>query len=527
MVREIITLQNGCYSNFVGTHFWNIQESSFEYSGDSSQPEIEHDVLFREGKNLLREVTYTPRLVVVDLKSNLGCLPLEGTLYPTPAHQNGGSEIPTWGDDVEVVEASRSEKNEFIKDLESEDQKYYQATNGVEKSNKKQIKAKTYKLEDKIKTWSDFKRLHFHPRSILTVNEEDDSFTSWSGGFEHGKYISYQVEDLVRVYAEECDNMQGFQVFSDVNNGFGGVLTSLMEYLSDEFRGKGLVVYPMLPVRNQKTATKVRSSSLATLLSLSESLKLATLVAPLSLNSDIFRQNPRKREFPRLIYDAACDYHTSAILATTLESITRVHRCHTDPQSLSHISQQLSIGSQKLVSTGAAIPIPFSSNYSCLPDMLCDHLDKSLWTSLTPCVDDATSKGDIVDRCFSQSLSINGFPPSAATAPTTHPEYNISQIHQCTNLTSVLKLYLEGKYVDSSSVVSVQQTPIKVDTPFPQIFHSSLTSTGFPRQDLNGKFRNKEFTMLPNGKSPVLRNSDSPVMTNVESLPVLTNVMNS
>ncbi|GIY89687.1 protein misato homolog 1 [Caerostris extrusa] len=69
--REVVTIQAGSFANFIGTHWWNIQESSFCYSPDSSIPlDINHDILFREGLNLHREVTYTPRLVLVDLQDN-------------------------------------------------------------------------------------------------------------------------------------------------------------------------------------------------------------------------------------------------------------------------------------------------------------------------------------------------------------------------------------------------------------------------------------------------------------------------
>lgn len=67
--REIITIQCGHYSNFVGTHWWNLQvsvrlcdltdlplfpqESAFSYDEDSKQPkEISTDCTFREGLTL-------------------------------------------------------------------------------------------------------------------------------------------------------------------------------------------------------------------------------------------------------------------------------------------------------------------------------------------------------------------------------------------------------------------------------------------------------------------------------------------
>lgn len=46
--REILTLQFGHHSNFVGAHLWNLQESSFDYNADKPS-EIFHDVLYREG----------------------------------------------------------------------------------------------------------------------------------------------------------------------------------------------------------------------------------------------------------------------------------------------------------------------------------------------------------------------------------------------------------------------------------------------------------------------------------------------
>lgn len=60
-MREIITLQVGHYANYVGTHFWNTQESYFTFGGGdqsneangmSPEKEINHDVLFRAGLNL-------------------------------------------------------------------------------------------------------------------------------------------------------------------------------------------------------------------------------------------------------------------------------------------------------------------------------------------------------------------------------------------------------------------------------------------------------------------------------------------
>lgn len=73
--REVVTLQFGHYANFVGTHWWNIQESSFIYDPkQAGSKEVNTDILFREGTNLNKQVTYTPRLILWDLKGSLNSL---------------------------------------------------------------------------------------------------------------------------------------------------------------------------------------------------------------------------------------------------------------------------------------------------------------------------------------------------------------------------------------------------------------------------------------------------------------------
>jgi hypothetical protein len=66
-MKEVLYIQAGTLPNFVGTHFWNTQESYFQYDGDegddeTDEPEINHDVSFREG--LSPKVLYLTGLFV-------------------------------------------------------------------------------------------------------------------------------------------------------------------------------------------------------------------------------------------------------------------------------------------------------------------------------------------------------------------------------------------------------------------------------------------------------------------------------
>ena len=97
MPREVVTLQLGSYANHVGTHWWNLQEAGFIYD-PALLPlkEVENDLLFRLGRTITGEETYTPRLLLFDASSSLRPLSeLRG--------DGGRSEVSTWSGPVEVI----------------------------------------------------------------------------------------------------------------------------------------------------------------------------------------------------------------------------------------------------------------------------------------------------------------------------------------------------------------------------------------------------------------------------------------
>jgi hypothetical protein len=49
-MKEILYIQAGEQANYIGTHFWNTQESYFTYE-DGEDSETDHGISFREGLN--------------------------------------------------------------------------------------------------------------------------------------------------------------------------------------------------------------------------------------------------------------------------------------------------------------------------------------------------------------------------------------------------------------------------------------------------------------------------------------------
>lgn len=165
--REILTLQFGHYSNYVGAHFWNLQELSFDYTG-TVKTEVNHDILYREGKNANGETTYTPRLLLADLKGSLKSLPASGGLL-----EDNESECE-W-DKVEKIAEPPPAKNEYLADIDGE------ATT---------VKSKEYNLDEQVNTWTDFLYPRFHPRTINIVKEYRHGDDSVSIKFYLNKLLS-------------------------------------------------------------------------------------------------------------------------------------------------------------------------------------------------------------------------------------------------------------------------------------------------------------------------------------------------
>ena len=233
--REVITLQFGHYANFVGTHWWNIQESSFCYDPTVSfQQEINHDVLFREGLTLHGDQTFTPRVLMFDLKGSLKTLPQYGTLYQTPSY----SSEAAWSGKMSVHKADPEPKNEFQMDLEAEEPEAETAVNytdnrtldrdsrtldrdsssGVTEDNKNS-REKYYNLDKDISVWSDFLGTCLHPKSVQVVRdflheESANPFNvfGYGQGIIKDEHFYDEFENSLHFFVEECDRLQGFQV---------------------------------------------------------------------------------------------------------------------------------------------------------------------------------------------------------------------------------------------------------------------------------------------------------------------------
>ncbi|XP_078697673.1 protein misato homolog 1-like [Branchiostoma floridae x Branchiostoma belcheri] len=504
--REVVTLQFGHYANFVGTHWWNVQESSFCYdmSSGSSPSEINHDVLFREGLTLTGEQTYTPRLLLYDLKGSLNTLKEDGTLYDVMEKDD---EVH-WMGDVTLHTSETSGKNQFLKDLERIDKgelpteedassagtedshdEVQEATPHSSTNPLEVFRSKLYNLDGSVSVWSDFLRIHLHPRTVSILSEyahdlEQDMFDVFGYGQQllGTPRVSSDLEDRLHFFVEDCDSLQGFQVLVDPYNGFGGLAAEVLEQMSEDYDNKGILTfgcYPSVYVRRSSIVDYHRL--ICTVLSVTKLSTSSSLYAPLSVAAGLGRDPGPTASFPYLTYNPTLHYHTAGILAATLDTCTLPYRTRSDAVLMTDLTGTLNYSGRKLAALSARLPFPIT-------------LDGSLAASLSQFV----AAPDLVSLCpglkepgrtFMQSVVLRGVPSNRIRIP--DPAAHADSIFRdCRSVNDCLKRYLQRVYPGTLNAGTVVNEPMTVTTPFPHLFQPEIAHDGLvgfkPRSPMQG-----------------------------------------
>ncbi|XP_021562246.1 protein misato homolog 1-like [Carlito syrichta] len=312
--REVLTLQLGHFAGFVGAHWWNQQDAALGRAADAEEPpgELCPDVLYRTGRTLHGQETYTPRLILVDLKGSLNSLKEEGGLY----RDKQLDAAIAWQGKLTTHTEESCPKNPYLQDLLSAEGVLSDGVWRVKsipdgKGPPPLTPAATPKpltpSEGSIRVWSDFLRVHLHPRSICVIQKYNHdgyggqrlclfgkrcgsppvldgalaaifpqtknkrvggiegkgckSRVMFIPGREEGRLEAFgqgesvlkepryleELEDRLHFYVEECDYLQGFQILCDLHDGFSGVGAKAAELLQDEYSGRGIITWGLLP----------------------------------------------------------------------------------------------------------------------------------------------------------------------------------------------------------------------------------------------------------------------------------------
>ncbi|KAF8795694.1 Protein misato like protein [Argiope bruennichi] len=436
--HEIVTIQAGNFANFIGTHWWNIQESSFCYTPDSSIPlDINHDVMFREGLNLRGEVTYTPRLILVDLQDNLTSIRKECPLYRSPTEDDSK---PLWDGQVEVIKDEAVKKNPFLDEFEK--------LSNPSANNADETEKKEKKISNEIS--SSIEKTPFN----LYSNGEDLYERS-------GKEM---IEDGIRRMTEECDFLQGFHLLFDAHNGFSGISNNILQYLEDEYKRIPSLCFPVFQEKGNMPIQDIKDQMnrlYAVLNSMSNLNRNCSLFSPLSLSDDIVTQSEPYKNFPFIDYNPNLLYQTSAIYATAIETLTSPFRLKAMKFTMSDITSSMSTYGRKLVCSSTCLPFPLSHD-AYLSSMVEKDVPEYYMTSLTPFY-----KPDS-ERTLFQSSVLRGVPRNRFQKPG-------KSLFRSSEYEEIFGEYLNKYSPSSATTATVFTEKVSIDVPFPKIFKSAVS----------------------------------------------------
>ncbi|KAG0338451.1 mtDNA inheritance, partitioning of the mitochondrial organelle [Podila horticola] len=400
-MHEIITLQFGHYANFVGTHFWNTQEAHFNYQqlGDEEEqaPElVNHDCLYRVGQTSKGIDTYTPRALIFDLKGGFGSIK-KYKLYESepPQDQYQSHYDLSW--DPSKMETFQEEQylpSAYQKHLEDEEI----GTADIEGEDDVQMNG--------IRTWSDYNRVYFHPKSMVTASEYQldsefmpfDVFSYGRNAFLETEKEKESYDENFRLFTEECDQLQGFQVLADVLDGWGGFATNYLEQLREDYPKSTVVTYGLSDDKMGKSTTlrEKQTTLVNEAFSMSNLTRLSSLYVPVKAPT---RQSLVANGWSKNIrLDPSNRYHTSAFISAGIDSVLLPCRLRYGATFMPDLVGSLNW--RTITNIGAlSVGLPFPFGSQSLPQFVGKQ---------SPLFDLSTRKTDIEDQVFSQSVVLRG-----------------------------------------------------------------------------------------------------------------------
>lgn len=377
---------------------------------------------------------------------------------------------------IAIQDQNLPEKHEFIKDLER-----------IEKGQQVEINSKDYNFGETVRTWCDFLKTKYHPKSVCSIPSYYEMDVFHSGVDIYG-VLEEDLIEKIRSYMEECDNSQGFQVVVDATDGFGALADRTLTHIEDEYPSKSVLTIPVipnhfensLPIDNIKRTINI----MLTYQKLSEN---SSLVVPIGTNSSAWKTLGPPIDYPNILYNPVNRYQTSGILASFLDTATLKYRLRDDYNYMHDLVYGLNYYNKKICAASMSLPFPIGPD-SYLLDTL-ENLDDAmpLWSQMTPGC-------EISDNTILyQRISVRGIPVSKLRNPKINREN--SRAYSCSTIEELIHLYLSFRLTTISDVTSAN-VPLKTAVPFPKIFSPHVSPLGAVDEN-STRIENNEVNSCP------------------------------
>eukprot|EP00850_Spirogloea_muscicola_P018999 SM000180S03524 [mRNA] locus=s180:94646:97522:- [translate_table: standard] len=489
-MKEVVTLQVGSYANYIGAHFWNFQDELSGREGSPDEGEVVNDidsgVLYRVGETLRGEATYTPRLLLFDLRGSLGSVRAAGSLYGAAPAANLSS-IRTWGGAKAVYKSEPVERSLYLQSLDiEEDNGSGQSSNMHEErrglidrplSNEMSPTARSESeehssvkgLNDGVSYWTDYLKVHLHPRSVAELGGawqgDPLSYGAGRGLLDSGESME-EIRDRLRFFVEECDNLQGFQCILDCIGIFTAPAEKLLTVIEDEYptvpRLSFAAKLPVAQLKNMR-ASRSPAEELTASITFCSLSHLSHLFVPMDLSCI-----GRGIRFPYLLVNDDKPYESTAVCASAIETMTTPYRLQASDRGN---QGQVPLGADNMSSLVNKLATQPSANiggaYAALP---------------APPVSTVAGSGRLttnLDQLVPLSDGLCDWPPSSSLAQSlvvrgarlagTRRAALVPQAY------GALQANLSGHSIRH---VTVSRQPLPIPLPFPSIVAPTVSSRG-------------------------------------------------
>ncbi|XP_074785135.1 protein misato homolog 1 isoform X2 [Athene noctua] len=466
MPGEAVTLQLGRYAGCVGAHWWGLQAAALRSPGEAG--ELRATALLRAG----RDAQHTPRLVALELKGGVSALSAGGADPEAPVAWDG--EVAACLERASAGGSAPRDAGARTEDASAEGK----GSSGASVQGAAPAPARPAGPSgSSTQVWSDFLSVRLHPKSIYVIRQYmHDGECGCLEAFGQGERLLQdpscleELEDRLHFYVEECDYLQGFQVLCDLHDGFSGVGAKVTELLYDEYSGKGILTWGLTPVLSnvgdhQKNFYRLMNTALGIVHLSSHS----SLFCPLSLSGSLGIRPQPPLAFPYINYDASLHYHSSAILAAALDTLTAPYRLCSSQGSMMHLAETLNFSGRKGRSWGAC-----SGRWFVSPSPTRRLWLRGLLFLFLPYV---AARSPILyvptSRTCPGSFSLHA---GSKSCPGKQPP---SPLHACESTEQVLQHYLHTLFPGAFSTSHVLEQPCHTLPPYPQFFSPLLTRQGF------------------------------------------------
>lgn len=211
----------------------------------------------------------------------------------------------------------------------------------------------------------------------------------------------------------------------DSLNGFSGLASKTLEYLNDEYSNKTIIAMPVMSDNYIIGNENSELQAINTTLLFSSLFEHSNMFVPLTTSTGGWAKSQNHLNLEYLSYkvwynynkylfynsnidiqfkfQSNLDYHSSAILASAIDTFTLGYRSRLDCNSMNNMCKRLTPLGRKAVSASVQLPLGFESN-SNLFDYL-QNVKLPLWKSISPqCTTDMSVAQTIILRGITDNM---------------------------------------------------------------------------------------------------------------------------